>query len=63
MRSIHVLLVSVLLFAGCAAPTLAQRQANWRLYRNGVMATCEIGKADPAMPIDVDSWCRIVSEP
>jgi hypothetical protein len=53
----RALLLSLFALAGCAAPTLQQRQANWQTYRDSVRATCVVGQADPAMPDDVRDWC------
>lgn len=58
-----VLLAAVLLAAtGCSAPTLQQRQDNWRRLRDVTRATCVVGAADPAQPVDVRQWCSKVSE-
>lgn len=63
MKAHHVVLLA-LLCASCAAPTLAQRQDNWRLYQGSVRATCLVGAArDPAMPGDVREWCQTVVVP
>lgn len=59
----HALLLALLPFAAsCSAPTLQQRQDNWRRFRTGVMTTCVVGAADPAMPNDVRLWCEAVSK-
>lgn len=62
MKAHHALLFCLLLPA-CAAPTLAQRQDAWRKFRDGTVATCKVGKYDPAMPDDVRPWCVKVVEP
>lgn len=58
-------LVAALLLAaaGCSAPTLQQRQDNWRRFRDMTRATCVVGQGDPAMPNDVRPWCERVAEP
>jgi hypothetical protein len=49
--------------SACTAPTLAQRQENWRAYRKSVTFTCEVGmQADASMPEDVTGWCQRVTE-
>ena len=53
----------VLLVTGCTAPTLQQRQDDWRKYQNLVRSTCAIGKKDPAMPTEVKAWCAEVEAP
>ncbi len=59
----HALLVLCLLAAaGCATPTLQQRQDGWRLWQGSVRATCVVGAAkDAAMPDDVRRWCEDVT--
>ncbi len=53
-----------LLLSSCAAPTLAQQQDSWRVYRDSVRATCVVGSAkDPAMPTEVKLWCNGVVDP
>ncbi len=58
-----VLVFVVLMSAGCVAPTLAQRQANWEKFRDTTRATCLVGKVDPAMPASVSQWCAGVLAP
>jgi hypothetical protein len=58
----YVLLLALFMSA-CAAPTLQQRQANWRRYQDMTRATCAVGEVDPAMPTDVRVWCAEVTEP
>ncbi len=60
----HVLLPALLLVAGCATPTLQQRQDNWRYWQGSVRATCLVGAAkDPALPDDVRRWCKVTVDP
>lgn len=64
MKANHVLLFVVLLAPlACTAPTLQQRQDNWRRFRDVTRATCVVGAADPAMPEDVRTWCVRMAEP
>ncbi len=56
----HVLVFSLLMLAGCAAPTLAQKEANWRNFQSVTRATCKVGRYDPSMPSGVRSWCAEV---
>lgn len=50
--------------AGCTAPTLAQRQENWRTHVKVQKLTCLTGmRYDPAMPEDVRQFCARVVEP
>jgi len=53
----HVVFLALLATSACTAPTLQQRQANWRAYQDSVKATCNLGKVDPARPGDVADWC------
>lgn len=52
-----------LALSSCSAPTLQQRQDNWRKVRDVTRAECMVGQADPAMPDDVREWCVRVVEP
>ena len=64
MKAHHVLLPALLALASCAAPTLQQRQDNWRRYRDTTRAVCLIGAAkDRAMPTEVKLWCVNVVDP
>ena len=49
--------------SACTAPTLQQRQDNWRRYQDATRATCVVGQADPAMPPEVRAWCAEVAAP
>ena len=59
----HALLPLLLLAAACTAPTLQQRQDNWRRVRDVTRAECVVGRADPAMPPEVRDWCVVVIGP
>jgi len=56
-------LLLALLLSACTAPTLQQRQVNWRRVRDVTRAECVVGQADPAMPPEIHAWCRKVVEP
>jgi hypothetical protein len=56
-------LVFCLLVSACSAPTLQQRQENWRRHRDLTRVGCVLGRADPAMPPDVRDWCMVVIGP
>ena len=55
-------LFCALLLSACTAPTLQQRQDNWRKVKSGTQAACVVGQADPAMPPEVREWCTEVTK-
>lgn len=59
----HVLVFLLLAAPACATPTLQQRQDSWRKFRDVTVATCKVGKYDPAIPADVRRWCSEAAEP
>lgn len=63
MNARMVLVLALLPLAGCAAPTLQQRQEAWRQFRTDVTRVCEVGmQVDRAMPEDVMDWCVEVAK-
>ena len=63
MNAHLALVLAVCLLAGCATPTLAQRQEAWRQHQRVQQLTCRTGlTVDPAMPADVREWCGRVAE-
>ncbi len=56
-------LLLIMAFSACSTPTLQQRQDNWRKFQTTTKTTCKVGRYDPAMPVDVRSWCSEVTTP